>query len=181
MQPSRFATTLSILCLSLLTTSAFATGVPTTITNADTAQFIGSQIAGNPEKTSLVTPSATPVLIGFLNCKACTEWFTNALKVKQGTAPGIEAKFTSATLATSWGNTGTSFTICSGNTAASCSQTKRGRTKSRSTSIRFRSRSGSTDRPKHLPHGTSNTSTRRTPMIATSVLAVSFAYRCNLG
>ena len=106
MQPSRFATTLSILCLSLLTTSAFATGVPTTITNADTAQFIGSQIAGNPEKTSLVTPSATPVLIGFLNCKACTEWFTTALKVKQGTAPGIEAKFTSATLATSWGNNG---------------------------------------------------------------------------
>lgn len=87
--------------------TANATGlppVPTNIVNAPKAQFIGSMITANADKTSLVPTTVTHVNAEFKDCSACNNWFTNSNGLPA--VSGLAAKFTSTTLQNSWSKTG---------------------------------------------------------------------------
>lgn len=86
--------------LAMNQASATGVAVPTNIVNAPKAQFIGSMVTANGEKTSLVPTSVTPINPQFKDCAACLKWLDGS------TVSAAVAKFTSATLQTSWGKTG---------------------------------------------------------------------------
>lgn len=76
--------------------------VPTNIVNAPKAQFIGSMVTANADKLNLVPTTVTPLNPQFKDCVACNNWLANSI----GVSSGLTAKFTNATLQTSWSKTG---------------------------------------------------------------------------
>lgn len=94
---------LLVVVTMLIVNQASATGLPavnTNIVNASKAQFIGSMITANGEKTSLVPTTVTHVNAEFKDCTACNTWFASS------NVSGLAAKFTSTTMQTSWGKSG---------------------------------------------------------------------------
>lgn len=71
--------------------------VPTTITNAPKAQFIGSMVTATPGK---FTTTVTPLNPQFRDCAACTAWLDGATLTEN------VAKFTDAQVQTVWGTSG---------------------------------------------------------------------------
>lgn len=88
--------------------------VPTTITNAPKAQFIGSMVTSAVGKFATTVTNVNPQ---FKDCAACNSWLDNATLTEK-------AKFTNAALQTVWdsvGYVGFVGDCINSNTGLSCS------------------------------------------------------------
>lgn len=85
--------------------NATSVSVPTTITNAPKAQFIGSMVTANNDNSGskVIRQAVTPLNPQFKDCTACRNWLDDQ-------TTGLVAKFvggnSSAPMAASWAVTG---------------------------------------------------------------------------